>query len=121
MAQKIRLPHEGETVNRLLRQIKDAIVETRTAVVSGVEITYSICTPWPRGLDDAMYDHDGNIYLPESSVRADTTRADLTAFHEHTEIRHKLAGRSHAYAHRRGLLEELLAAKQIYDEDGLKA
>ena len=121
VAQKIRLPHEGETVNRLLRQIKDAIIETRTAVVSGVEIKYSICAPWPRGLDDAMYDHDGNIYLPESSVRSDPTRADLTAFHEHTEIRHKLAGRSHAYAHRRGLLEELLAAKQIYDEDGLKA
>lgn len=121
MAEKIRLPHEGETVNRLIRQIKDATIETRTATVSGVEIAYSVCAPWPRGLDDAMYDHDGNIYLPESSVLADPTRSDLTAFHEHTEIRHKLAGRSHAYAHRRGLLEELLAAKQIYDEDGLKA
>ena len=119
VAQKIRLPHEGENVNRLIRQIKDAIIETRTTVVSGVEITYSICAPWPRGLDLAMYDHDGNIYLPENSVRSDSTRADLTAFHEHTEIRHKLSGRSHAYAHRRGLLEELLAAKQIYDEDGL--
>ena len=121
MAQKIRLPHEGETVNRLIRQIKDTVVETRTVVLSGVEITYSICAPWPRGLDDAMYDHDGNIYLPESTVRADPTRADLTAFHEHTEICHKRVGRSHAYSHRRALLVELLAAKQVYDEDGLKA
>ena len=46
-------------------------------------------------------------------------RADLSAFHEHTEVCYKLAGRSHAYAHRRALLLELLAAKQIYDEDGL--
>ena len=68
-----------------------------------------------------MYDHDGNIYMPESRVRSDRMRADLSALHEHTEICHKLAGRSHAYAHRRGLLTELLAAKQVYDEEGLKA
>ena len=47
--------------------------------------------------------------------------ADLGAFHEHTEIRHKLAGRSHGYAHHRALLEELLAAKQIFDKDALTA
>ena len=46
-------------------------------------------------------------------------RADLSAFHEQTEVYHKLAGRSLAYAHRRALLLELLAAKDIYDEDGL--
>ena len=30
------------------------------------------------------------------------------------------AGRSHAYAHRRALLQELLAAKETYDEHGLR-
>ena len=120
-APRLRLPHEGDEVDRLIGQIKDAVRETRTTVVTGVEVTYSICDPWPLGLDMAMYDHDGNIYMPESRVRSDQTRAELSALHEHTEIQHKLAGRSHAYAHRRGLLEELLAAKQIYDEEGLKA
>ena len=120
MARRIRLPHEGEGVDRLIRQIKEGVRETRTTVVAGVEVTYSICA-WPPGFDPAVYDHEGNIYLSEDYVRADPTRADLTAFHERTEVRHKLAGRPHAYAHRRGLLEELLAAKQTYDEAGLTA
>ena len=120
-APRLRLPHEGEEVERLLRQIEDSVQEARTTVVAGVKVTYSMCDPWPLGLDMAMYDHDGNIYMSQSRVRSDQTRADLSAFHEHTEIQHKLAGRSHAYAHRRGLLEELLAAKQVYDEKGLKA
>ena len=121
MANRIRLPHEGEAIDRLIRQIKEAVRETRTTVVTGVEVTYSVCAPWPRGMDPAMYDHDGNIYLPEKSVRSNPIYADLTAFHEHTEIRHKLAGRPHSYAHRRALLEELLAAKQIFDKDALAA
>ena len=120
-APRLRLPHEGEEVERLLRQIKDSVQDTRTAVVAGIEVSYSICDSWPLGLDVAIYDHGGNIYMPASRVRSDQTRADLSAFHEHVEIQHKLAGRSHAYAHRWGLLEELLAAKQVYDEEGLKA
>ncbi len=121
MANRIRLPHEGEAIDRLIRLIKEAVREKRTTVVTGVEITYSICAPWPGGMDPAMYDHDGNIYLPERDVRSNPTYADLGAFHEHTEIRHKLAGRSHGYAHHRALLEELLAAKQIFDNDALTA
>ena len=121
MAKRIRLPHEGEDVDRLMRQLKEAVQETRTVVVAGVEVAYSICAPWPSEADIAMYDQDGNIYLPESFVRSDPTRADLSALHEQTEICHKRLGRSHAYAHRRALLNELLAAKQIYDEDQLRA
>ena len=120
MSNRIRLPHEGEDVDRVIRQLREAVLGTRTVVVTGVEVTYSVCDPWPPEADLAMYDHDGNIYLPETSVRSNPARADLFAFHEHTEIRRKLAGRSHAYAHRRALLEELLAAKQVYDEDGLE-
>ena len=123
MARKIRLPHEGEEIDRLIRQTKEAVQGTRTTVVAGVEIMYSICDPWslaPLGPDRAIYDHDGNIYLARCYVQADPTRADLGAFHEHTEICHKLAGRAHGYAHHRALLLEFLAAKQIYDGDGLR-
>ena len=121
LASRIRLPHEGEWVDQLLREIKDAVREKRTVVVAGVDVIYSVCDSWPLGGEPAIYDHDGNIYLPEGYVRAHPTNAELVAFHEHIEISHKLAGRPHAYAHRRALLEELLAAKQIYDEDELRS
>ena len=120
MADKIRLPHEGEEIDRIIRQIKAAVQETRKTVVAGVEVTYSVCDPWPPGMDPAMYDSDGNIYLPDSFLRSDPTTAALAALHEHIEVIHKRAGRSHGYAHHRGLLHEFLAAKEVYDRDGLK-
>ena len=98
----------------LLQQIKDAVTEERTCVVSGTEVRYSVCSFWPDGVDGAVYYHEGTIYLPARLLKTDRTRAELTAFHEHIEIGHKLAGRSHAYAHRRALLDELLAAKQVF-------
>lgn len=121
MANRIRLPHEGEWVDRQLRKVKDVARETRTVEIANVKVTYSICDPWPLGGEIAIYDHDGNTYSPDSYVRSRPSNADLVAYHEHIEIRRKLAGRSHAYAHRRALLMELLAAKQSYDEDGLRA
>ena len=120
MTRRVRLPHEGEEVDRLIRQIKDAVVETRTTVIAGVEVTYSICDPWPLEPEPAIHDHYGNIYVPARRFNADAMWADLSAYHEHVEVGHKLAGRSHAYAHRRALLHELLAARDIYDEDGLR-
>ena len=57
---------------------------------------------------------------PKAASAPDSMRADMSAFHEHTEVLHKLAGRTHAYAHRRALLEELLAARETYDEHGLR-
>lgn len=120
MAGKIQLPHEGEEIDRLIRHMKEAVVETRTTTICDTRIEYAVCDPWPEGLDEAMYDQDGRIYLPESSVRSDARRADLGAYHEHVEICHKLAGRSHGYAHHRALLMEFLAAKQAYDKNGLK-
>jgi hypothetical protein len=97
------------------------VVEKRITMVGDLEVTYSICSVWPDGLDLATYDADGNIYMSESYVRADLQRADLTAFHETVETRRKIAGQSHAYAHRRALLEEFLTAKQILGETELKA
>ena len=118
MARKIRLPHEGEEIDRLIQEIKGAVLETRTTEVTGVKVTYSVCNPWPDGMDPAMYDHDGTIYVPESAVRSDPQRADLSAYHEQVEICYKLAGRSHGYAHHRALLHEILAAKQVFAECG---
>ncbi len=120
MVKRIRLPHEGEEVDRLIQQIRDAVLETRTTIIAGAEVAYSICDPWPLEPEPAMHDHYGNIYVPGSRFRADAMRADLSAFHEHVEVQHKRAGRSHSYAHRRALLLELLAARDIYDEDGLR-
>ena len=65
-----------------------------------------------------MYDEDGNIYLPESFANAEPEFAYLVVLHEHVEIGHKLAGRSHAYAHRRAYLAELLAAKEMFSGPG---
>lgn len=123
MDRKIQLPHEGEEIDRLIRQTKEAVQETQKTVVAGVEVMYSICDPWPLeplGPDMAIYDHDGNIYVARSYVQADPTRADLGAFHEHTEICHKRAGKDHGFAHHQALLEEFLAAKAIYDKHGLR-
>lgn len=119
MTRRIRLPHEGEEVDRLIRQIRDAVRETRTTVIAGAEVTYSICEPWPLEPEPAIHDHYGNIYVPATRFESDSLRADLSAYHEHVEVQHKLGGRSHAYAHRRALLMELLAAKSIYYEGGL--
>ena len=105
----------------LIKLLNANVVEKRTAVVSDLEVTYAICSVWPDGLDLATYDADGNIYMSESYVRADLQRADLTAFHETVETRRKKAGQSHAYSHRRALLEEFLAAKQILGGTELKA
>ena len=112
---RLRLPHE-ESLRPLLQRIKDNVTQARTCVIDGVEVRYMVCSSWPDGVDEAVYDEEGNIYLPETLVRADRRRADLTAYHEKIEINHKLAGRSHAYAHRRALLLELLAAKRMVSQ-----
>ena len=108
----LKLPHES--LREIVEQVKENVTEVRTCVVAGTEVRYMVCSPWPDGLDAAIYDEEGNIYVAGTSVAANRDDADLTAFHEQTEIRHKLAGRAHAYAHRRALLEELLAAKQVF-------
>jgi hypothetical protein len=121
VAKKIELPHEGEEIDRIIRQIKEAVRETRTTVVAGVEVTYSICDPWPPEMDPAMYDQDGKIYLTAKHLRSNPISADLSAYHEHTEILHKRDGKDHGYAHHLALLEEFLAAKQMLDKEALTA
>ena len=113
---KLKLPHPE--LRELVAVLEANVTRVGTCEVDGAEVHYFICDPWPENADLAMYDEDGNIYLPESFVNADPDFATLVVLHEHVEIGHKLAGRSHAYAHRRALLAELLAAKEMFGGPG---
>ena len=112
----LRLPHPE--MAGLINTIKRNVLTTRRSMVSATELSYAVFHPGSDTPDLAFYDEDGRIYVPEHLVAFDERYADLLAFHEHLEVRHKLAGRSHAYAHRRPLLMELLAARQIFNEPG---
>ncbi len=112
---KLRYPHP-ELFRSIVEEIRSNVIEERTCDVGGIEITYTVSS-WQGG-DPGMWDEDGNVYVHESLALRDVTTADLVAFHEKTEIDNKLAGRSHAYAHRRALLLELLAAKETYVDFG---
>ncbi|MCY4113354.1 MAG: hypothetical protein OXG33_05350 [Chloroflexi bacterium] len=113
---KLKLPHPE--LQELVAVLKANVTRVGTCEVEGTDVRYFICDPWPEWADLAMYDEDGNIYLPESFVSAEPEFAYLVVLHEHVEIVHKLAGRSHAYAHRRAYLAELLAAKEMFDGPG---
>ena len=110
----LRLPHADAA--RLISTIKCNVLATRHTVVVGSELSYAVFRAGTDTPDLAFYDEAGTIYLPDDLVALDGRFADLIAFHEHIEIRHKRVGRAHAYAHRRALMEELLAAKQVFIE-----
>ncbi|MEJ7654095.1 MAG: hypothetical protein WKH64_12585 [Chloroflexia bacterium] len=86
----LRLPHPE--LAGLVETIKRDVVGTRRASVVGVEVPYSVYRP---NLDTApivgCYDEGGTIYVSEELVGVDAHSADLTAYHEHVEIRHKRA------------------------------
>lgn len=115
----LRLPHPE--LLPIVERVKDKVISTRRATVAGTEITYAVfrhVADLPN--DGAWYDTDGALYVAEDLVAWDEQVADLTAYHEFEEVRHKKAGRPHAYAHRRAYLAELLAARQVYaDADAL--
>ena len=113
---RLKLPHPE--LREFVAVLKANVTCERTCEVNGTEVCFFICDPWPENADLAMYDEDGNIYLPQSFVSAEPDFAFLVVLHEHVEIAHKLAGRSHAYAHRRALLAELLAAKELFSGPG---
>ena len=117
---RLRLPHPE--LIRLVDAIKAGVTGERTGEVDGVTIRYFVCDPWPDEADLAMYDEAGSIYLPARFADDHPERANLAVLHEQVEITHKLAGRSHAYAHRRAILMELLAAKSLFVRpDALRA
>ncbi len=112
----VRLPHPE--LARLVEAVKRHVVGTRVASVAGIEVPYSVFRSGEEAPDVAFYDEGGAIYVSEDLVGEDGRVADLTAYHEHVEIRHKVAGRSHAYAHRRAYIEELLAARDLFGGPG---
>ncbi len=119
---KLRLPHPELVA--VVEGIKRNVIGTRRAVVADIDLCYAVFRRDPdlaevgeeRWEIDACYDVEGTIYLRDDLVAFDERVADLTAYHEHVEIQHKVAGRAHAYAHRRAYVEELLAARQVFGE-----
>lgn len=59
------------------------------------------------------YDESGSIFVVEKLVQREPQFADLVAYHEYLEITSKRARSSHARAHRRAIVETLLAAKAL--------
>ena len=108
----LRLPHPEFA--GMIETIKRDVVGARVTSVAGTRVPYAVFRSGEGAPDLAFYDEAGAIYVSEIIVKADARSADLCAYHEHVEIRHKRAGRSHAYAHRRAYVEELLAAKDLF-------
>ena len=113
---RLRLPHPS--LADVIAELRSNVTGERKCEVDGLEVSYRVCDPWPDEADLAMYDEDGNIYLPERFEIDHPEIAYLIVVHEHVEVTHKLAGRNHAYAHRRALLAELLEAKKMFSEPG---
>jgi hypothetical protein len=96
-------------------------VGTRQKVVGDVAVSYLIFRARPDAVDlGGCYDETGTVYISEVLVQHDERYADLVALHEHVGIRHKRAGRNHTYAHRRGLVVELLTAQGILGSSDLE-
>jgi hypothetical protein len=111
----VRLPHPDRSA--LLRIVEGSAISTQRAVVAGTEILYAVFRSEIETADlAACYNEAGCIFVPEDWFDRDKNIADLTAFHEHLEISYKRSGRSHAYAHRRALVAELLAARELFGE-----
>lgn len=108
---RIRLPHPE--LAAITRRVASRVVSTHRVVIAGVEIPYAVfCSGAEAAWSPAYYDEEGRIFIADDLVALDQTYAELTVFHEHLEITYKRAGRSHAYAHRRAFVEELLAARE---------
>ncbi len=110
----LRLPHPEFA--RMVDAIKSDIIRYEEIVLTDIPLSYAVFRSEAETPDLAFYDEQGTIYIPEHLLQFNHQYAHLFALHEHVEIQHKRAGRPHAYAHRRALLAELLAAKQIFSE-----
>ncbi len=110
----LRLPHPEAT--ELLDAIKQNVIRTEQAVVADLALSYTVFRHRGDTPDLVFYDETGTIYIPADLIEFDEQYAHLFVLHEQVEIQHKLASRSHAYAHRRALQAEFLAAKQIFPD-----
>ena len=110
----LRLPHPEAT--KTLDAIKQKVIRTEQAVVADITLSYAVFRYEGETPDFVFYDEEGTIYIPSDLIEFNGQYAHLCAVHEHVEIQHKLASRSHAYAHRRALQAEFLAARQIFPD-----
>ena len=110
----LRMPHPEVTV--LFDAIKRAVIRTEQVTVGDLPLSYAVFRSEADTPDLVFYDEAGTIYIPADLLEFNERYAHLCALHEHVEIQHKLASRSHAYAHRRALQAEFLAAKQIFPD-----
>jgi hypothetical protein len=110
---RVKLPHPE--LQPVLSAMARSVIETRSVSVAGTHVEYDLFTPtWETHDIDAAYSESGRILVSTDLVSAGQRYADLAALHEHVEIQHKVAGRSHAYAHRRAFVHELLPAGRIF-------
>jgi hypothetical protein len=110
----LRLPHPE--VAHLIEAVQREVIRREELVLIDTPIAYAVFRTEADTPDLAFYDECGTIYIPEDLLQFSEHYAHVIALHEHVEIQHKRAGRPHAYAHRRALLAELLAARQIFTE-----
>ena len=109
------LPHP-ELVS-IIDRLKQRATGSRTANAGGYRFTYQVYEPDPSVIGlDACYNEAGHILVSRDLVKIDGRTADLVAWHEFVEIEMKRRGQSHARAHRRAYIEELLAAKELFGE-----
>lgn len=110
---RVKLPHPE--LQPVLSAMAGSVVETRSTSVAGTQVEFDLFTPTSEThAIDAAYSASGRILVSTDLAGAGQRYADLAALHEHVEIQHKLAGRSHAYAHRRAFVHELLAAGRVF-------
>ena len=110
----LRMPHPEVTV--LFDAIKRAVIRTEQVTIADLSLSYAVFRSEADTPDLIFYDEAGTIYIPEDLIEFNEQYAHLGVLHEHVEIQHKLALRSHAYAHRRALQAEFLAAKRIFPD-----
>jgi hypothetical protein len=109
------LPHRF--LVELAERMKQGVTHTRGARFGDIDVVYNVYKGDAEITElVAGYDESGTIFVVEDLVRENPLLADLTAYHEYLEIAYKRVGNSHARAHRRAFIGELLAAKaSIHD------
>lgn len=108
----VRLPHRH--VAELVKRMKRNTTQARRAQFGDIDVVYGVHEgdSETAGMT-GCYDESGDIFVLADLVRLDPQFADLVAYHEHLEVIYKRAGNSHARAHRRAIVGELLAAKAL--------
>ncbi len=106
----VRLPHRY--LVELAERMKRNTAHTRRAQLGDIDVVYGVY----KGDNETAgiigcYDESGNIFVVEDLFRLDPQFADLVAYHEFLEVTYKQTGNSHARAHRRAIVGELLAAR----------